>query len=325
MVPLLPDSTGDIQVIMKLDKREVGISALIIVTVLFIVGSFISRIQEKQAALQIDLYALAGKNNHALLTINRPDEFARSFLSQPSRYQLFATYIPEIFLSIISENRLSAPLLIAFHSHQEAVLYMRADKKQGQTIFQTTMSRQYGPYTPLHQEKNGTIFYFLSDSGNRFFGYFQQEGIWVASYSRKLLEESAERLRKLKTAVSVEPKNAPKQRKSSQAPLSIEIEAEALRLSVRQTDSTLYKIPNCRIIADLHSESDRIYYFSQLPYAADADTLYTRIGDTLALRIEHFFPEYRIFNQTTVKGPEVLFSGYGIIQSEAGNSIVKPS
>lgn len=132
---------------------------------------------------QTDLYTLTAPSPEAILTVNRPAVFAGMILSKKPVYQAFASEIPEIFLSIIRKNKELSALQLSFHT-QGVVMYAKADKNTVSHIESEILSSTFASFAPQKQTKGEITFIYFPDTDNRFFGYYQYNGIWVASYSK---------------------------------------------------------------------------------------------------------------------------------------------
>ena len=75
----------------------------------------------------------------------------------------------------------------------------------------------------------------------------------------------------------------------SNAPLNLMIQSKLLDLYVKSNDSTLWRVRDRWLAADLFESEGNICYFSSLPYLEPADTLFRTIADTLSLRLEQHF------------------------------------
>lgn len=125
-----------------------------------------------------------------ILSVNRPAAFTKYILSRNSERDAFAR--GSGYLSSIIQNNRDLPwLLLSFHP-QGVVFYAQAGNSLAGRIEKNTLQKSFGSFAPQKQKRNGITFTYYPDAGNRFFGYYQHEGIWVASYSKKLLEEVAQ-------------------------------------------------------------------------------------------------------------------------------------
>lgn len=288
-------------------KRDIVLFSIAALATLAAVWFFFSNMQEKKRAVRIDLYTLVPPVSDATLAVNRPTIFARHILTQPSLYQAFASKIPEIYLSIIRNNQQIPSLLFSFHP-QGVILYALADNGQANQIKENILKKTYPSFAPQKQTKSEINFVFYPDTGNLFFGYYHHNGIWVASYSKKLLEEVAQI--QLNNQNYLLP-NQDQMRKTFDlnAPLNLMIQADSLNLYVTLNDSSLWRLRNRWLGADLFMNEGHLCYFGNLPYYTDIDSLYAPLGDTLALRLEQLFPQLHITSQVKIDKDKVLYTG----------------
>jgi len=54
---------------------------------------------------------------------------------------------------------------------------------------------------------------------------------------------------------------------------------------------------------------NHLCYFGSLPYNSTADSLYTSLGDTLVLRLEQAFPQFKVSNQTARENNRMFYTG----------------
>ena len=171
-------------------KREIVLFIITALATLSAVYYFFGDMEEGKNVAQTDLYTLTAPSPAAILSVNRPAAFAKLILTKQPVYQAFASEIPEIFLSIVQKNTAIPALQFSFHT-QGVVMYAKADKSTVDNIENKILKSSFGAFEPQKQKKGEITFTYFPDAGNRFFGYYQYEGIWVASYSKKLLEEVA--------------------------------------------------------------------------------------------------------------------------------------
>ena len=95
----------------------------------------------------------------------------------------------------------------------------------------------------------------------------------------------------------------------SNAPLNLMIQSKLLDLYVKANDSTLWRISDRWLGADLFESEGNICYFSSLPYHEPADTLFKTIGDILSVRLEQHFPQLHISSQIYEENGKVYYTG----------------
>ena len=268
---------------------------------------FFGDMKKSKRLEQIDLYTLTAPAPEAILAVNRPAIFAKVMLTKAPIYQAFASEIPDIYLNIIRKNPEISSLHLSFHP-QGVVMYAKADNDLVQQIEENVLKPTFRSFAPQQQTRGEITFTYCPDAGNRFFGYYQHNGVWVASYSKKLLEEVAAIQRKQKDN---QPKEQMQLRKTldNNAPLNLMIQSKRLDLYIKNNDSTLWRISDRWLAADLFESEGNICYFSSLPYPEPADTLFRTIADTLSARLEQRFPQLHISNQIYEENGKIFYTG----------------
>lgn len=292
---------------MKGRKREIVICIITALATLAAVGLFFKTMEEEKTAMQIDLYTLIAPAPDAIITINRPALFAKTMLFKQSVYNLFASKIPVAFLSLLQEQTVLSSFILSFHP-QGVIIYTKADNQQLQDIEKSLRKTLFNSFAPQKQKKGEITFTFYPDSGNHFLGYYQYNNVWVASYSKKLLEEVALQQATGKRSISVEQERLRKTFDPN-APLNIMLQADALNLYTTKSDSTIWRISDKWLTADLFTSEGNICYFGSLPYHEPIDTLYIPIADTLSKRLNDLFPQLNVTSQTRHNGTQMLYTG----------------
>ncbi|RHJ78868.1 hypothetical protein [Parabacteroides sp. AM08-6] len=299
---------------MKAYKREIVIFTIATLATLLVVWFFFGNIEKKKMTVQTDLYTLVAPAPEAILAINRPAIFAKYILSDTSAYSTFTKKIPTIFLSVIQDNpQLTSPLF-SFHP-QGVIFYAKATENQVEEIENSIVQTTFSSFAPQKQTKENITYTYYPEAGNHFFGYYYYHGIFVASYSRKLLEQVAQ--------IQFNNRNflLPEQEKlrysfDRNAPLNLMLQADSLNLFVSLPDSTQWGIRNCWLGIDIFTNEGNLCYFGGIPYEAEADSLYPILGDTLAIRLKQFLPEFSITNQLSIENGQVFYTGCSKINGD---------
>jgi hypothetical protein len=170
------------------------------------------------------------------------------------------------------------------------------------------LQKAFGSFAPQKQKRDGITFTYYPDTENRFFGYYQHEGIWVASYSKKLLEEVAQ-IQRNRQSYLLPDQDRLRKSFDKNAPLNLMVQSDSLDLYVSLPDSTEWGIRKGWLGADLFMNENHLCYFGSLPYNSTADSLYTSLGDTLVLRLEQAFPQFKVSNQTARENNRMFYTG----------------
>lgn len=292
---------------MKTKKREIVIFFLSALITLMAVGFFMNNIKKKKENTQSNLFSLIAPSPQAILKINKPSDFSKYILSQPIEYTLFASTIPTIYLEIIQNHPTLEALQISFHP-QGIVFYAQADEKEIEQMTKETLVKRFHSFAPQTQTISELTFTFYPDAKNNFLGCYYAQGIWVASYSRKLLEQVANTQLNPINQKHTEQKELLKTL-DQYAPLNLLIPADSLNLYVSINDSTDWRIQDCWLGVELFSNENHLCYLGSIPHHPASDSLYIQLGDTLAHRLQQRYPQFTISNQTTIEKEQVFYNG----------------
>lgn len=301
---------------MRTYQRDIFICILAILATVLAVWCFLGNMTNEKKAIQTDLYALLDTTTSGVLVINRPATFSHMILSQKGLRELFTPFIPDVYLSLIQQNPSLSTVIFSFHK-QGVVMYTKADKRSVFSMNKHIFQKRFNTYSPQVKRKNEITFTYYPDAKNRYFGFYQHGNILVASYSKHLLENVAERQLcshfsandDLKTLLRTLDHNVP---------LHVIVPADTLDLYVSANDSTTWKIQDQWLTADIQAEKGRICCIGSLPYHAQIDSLYAPLSDTLTIRLQKRFPSLQIAGQPDI-GTEVVYF------TTCGTSTTSPS
>lgn len=168
---------------MKADKREIVTFVIAALATLVAVWFFLGKMQKEKDTVRTDLYTLVAPASDAILSVNRPAAFTKYILSRDSERDAFASKIPDIYLSIIQNNRNIPWLLLSFHP-QGVILYAQAGNNLVGRIEKNTLQKAFGSFAPQKQKGTAsllpitripeTVFRLLSTRGHMG-GKLQQE------------------------------------------------------------------------------------------------------------------------------------------------------
>lgn len=298
---------------MKAYQREIVIVSIAVIATALAVWYFFGSMEKEKTIVQTNVYSILDPSPSGLLVVNRPAVFSRMMLSEQKIKGTFATYIPEIYLSIVEQHPSFPVVIFSFHE-QGVVMYAKTDEGEAYLIHRKTLRPIYNTYRAPQQKKNGITFTYYPDAENRFLGCYYWNGVWVASYSKRLLEEAAERQLAEASAPDVSTPTGIQNLISTfdrHAPLNVALPASRLDLYVQISDSLEWRIQNKWLTADIYTENGTICCMGGEPYHTVLDSLYSAMADTLSLRLEHFFPQLRIKTQVDIGQETVYFTACG--------------
>lgn len=175
---------------MKADKREIVTFVIAALATLVAVWFFLGKMQKEKDTVRTDLYTLVAPASDAILSVNRPAAFTKYILSRDSERDAFASKIPDIYLSIIQNNRNIPWLLLSFHP-QGVILYAQAGNNLVGRIEKNTLQKAFGSFAPQKQKKGRHHFYLLPGYRKPFFRLLSTRG----HMGGKLQQETTRRSR----------------------------------------------------------------------------------------------------------------------------------
>lgn len=291
---------------MKGIRNEKRIALLFVIVALLAVWFFWSALREDKKVEQLNLFHLVASEPTGLMVINRPSIFNNIILTDSISRKIFASFIPELYLSVIEKNKEIPFLLLSFHA-SGIVLYAKADAEQVLTIEKNIpLLLKDNALIPQEQKVKGIRYTYYPLPENQFWGNFLHEGIWVASYSKKLLEEVAGRFQT--TEVSSSSVDSIIHMFDPTAPVNIVFPVDSLNLCLQQGDSVIWKPEGKWQIADLFVNKENICCFATLP-KLPADSLYKVLSDSLTLYIQTRFPSLQFSHELTPNNGNMYYIG----------------
>lgn len=277
---------------MSVRKKDIAILLALLVVLVLCVRYFYKRIDDDRRVVGMDPYSLIVPDPKAVLSINRPRVLGEMILPLPSIGKLFAAHIPEALLPFLREKPEYASLLMASYA-QGDVLYIPMEKEVASYLFKQ-LDAAY-PFAPQSREEAPITLYYYPEVDNRFLGCYYYEGIFVASYNRKLLMETVER----------HPKNNPIPipdlqkviSKSKSATINLFIPTETLDLHVSLNDTTEWSITDPWVGLDVFFSEGNICCYYEQPYEKMFDSIYPSIRDTITARIIRLIPTIQVSTQ----------------------------
>lgn len=287
-------------------KEIIGIG-LGIVIALAAIWYVLSGIQEKKAAESVDLLSLVASSPEVMIKVNRPDQFTQTILSHKGVNDIFTEYIPEVFVLITRMVPATHTLLFSIHP-QGVVMYTKADRQLMSRIENEVLNPFFKAYQPQIQEKMGIEYHYLADIGNTFLGYYRKDGILVLSYSRRLLEDVAQK-HNGKTSDFPQSLRYSMNQYDQKAPVNLSFPSNSLSLNVASHDSIRWQPNEPWLSADLLTQDGNICLYSYYKDTIITDTLQSTIKDTLTVRLSRLFPKLTIDTQLYIDDEFIHFMG----------------
>ena len=288
-------------------KEDIGIIVLSLLIAAVSASYFLGFLQREKEAETQDLYYLLPSQPKSVLAINQPTAFVHLLLEKTPGMDILQRWIPEAFLYLLRQEPETPFLLFSFH--QEGVIcYAKANKKQAEKLEHDILRSYFSAYEPQEETLHDIRFRYYADTGSRFLGCYQHEGVWVASYSKRLLEQVV-RKQLLPQEQSDEDELSPFFRQFDRnATANLLFPSDGWQIQVARHDTILWKYNLPWVCTDLFPSEGNICGFCSFPYAVPNDSLYEAMGDSLAIQLEALFPRLHVTPQTSQDSSEVYFT-----------------
>jgi len=169
---------------MKAYRTEIVIAILCLVAIVGIVIFYLLRMDSDARVDRVDVYDLILPDAQAVLSINRPKEFIAMLKEQPQLNAYFREVLPDESFRLLYDLRY-APVLLVYYSQHVALYYPFHDMPGEKNA---CFPERYS----VSVKKEGVSFEFYPQQSTKYWGCYLYKGVYVASYSRKLLEAIAE-------------------------------------------------------------------------------------------------------------------------------------
>lgn len=292
---------------MRHSKGDIWIIVVSIVVAIVSASCFLGFMKQEKQTEAEDIYKFLPGKPQALLAINHPAAFSRLLLDKDTSYQMLQRWLPDVFLYILRQNKDVPFMLFSFHP-EGIVCYAKTNNKQKRVLEEQILQSYFPAYAPQEETEHGIRFRYYAEAGSRFFGCCRHEGIWMASYSKRLLENIV-RKQLLPEERTEENDLSPYYSSfDKSATANILIPSEDWQIQIARHDSVLWKYQLPWVSADLFPGERNVCTFCSFPCTVPADSLYYALGDSLASRIGKLFPTLKITPQASQDSSEVYFT-----------------
>ena len=288
-------------------KEDIGIIVLSLLIAAVSASYFLGFLQREKEAETQDLYYLLPTQPKSVLAINQPTAFVHLLLEKTPGMDILQRWIPEAFLYLLRQEPETPFLLFSFHP-EGVICYAKANKKQAEKLEHDILRSYFSAYEPQEETLHDIRFRYYADTGSRFLGCYQHEGVWVASYSKRLLEQVV-RKQLLPQEQTDEDSLSPFFRQFDRnATANLLFPSDGWQIQVARHDTILWKYNLPWVSTDLFPSEGNICGFCSFPYAVPNDSLYEAMGDSLAIQLEALFPRLHVTPQTSQDSSEVYFT-----------------
>lgn len=225
---------------MRIGKKDIMAFIVLFLATIVCVRYFYKNMSDEQFVATVDPYSLVIPTPTAIFAINRPPVFEKMILPMENMRKAFSDHTPAIFLSLIQQNPDLSSFLIAYYP-QGDILYAPMDSHTAERIFkQLDASFTF----PAQQREEASVpVRYYPDVDKHFLGCYYHEGIFVVSYNRKLLVETAKKQQTYPAQIIPELADLISKKGKSGA-MNLFIQSASLDLQVQMNDSTEWKMKN---------------------------------------------------------------------------------
>lgn len=267
---------------------------------------FYQNIQSRKRTEQMDLYTLIASDPEIVIRLNRPQIASSLILSHKETAGLVSS-VPEVFLSLIRQSPSGSSPLLSVHPGG-ILFYTKAEDKTLSVFEKQVFKRLFPSYPPTVEKQSEISYFYYPDTAGRFFGYYHHDGVLVAGYNLKGLEEVA--ARQLGSNSAAVPLNGEIYASDSHAPVNLFLSAAKLGLHFALNDSVSWHSGKEWLVADLFSNEGKVCCYGSLELPQPLDSLYLSLAaDTLARQLEQLFPTLRIESQLSQEDKWINYTG----------------
>jgi hypothetical protein len=178
---------------MKRPLKDLFVALFALLLLALAVTAYLKALHIDKEERKTELFTLVPSGMKAALRINDAANFKRMFLIEPKLVKILSGEIPPVFLSILKTgNEPIETCLFSFHT-QGVLCYIKT-VQGSESMEKGILSRHFPLYKAQKLHSGGMDFFFYPDTGGRFFGYYVEGNVWIASYDLKLLRQAAARL-----------------------------------------------------------------------------------------------------------------------------------
>lgn len=277
---------------MRPARKDITILALLSAATLALICILYRNIRYERLAAEADPFRLIEPTPEAVLAINQIDALSQFILQREPLRAIFTEHIPHAFLSLIRTDLPLSSALIAYYP-RGSILYASMEQRIARRLFKH-LDQAFA--FPPQEERDGPIHIsYYPDTNHRFLGCYYHEGLFVASYNRRLLTQAIER--HVSDTASSLPELARITRRDTHVPLRLFLPSDSVHIHVPLEDSTLWHPREPWLALDLFPSEGNLCCLNEQPREAHTDTtLYQAISDTAQAYVRRLFP---MLNTTT--------------------------
>ncbi|MDH6534525.1 hypothetical protein D0T51_04685 [Parabacteroides sp. 52] len=290
---------------MKNGQKEITVAIVAAVILLTAVWVFFDHIREKQKNEDIHLQNLIACKPDAVWVVNRPQALSTCIQAQADLFTPFTSSVPDVYLSLWQQ--FAFPSVLSFHP-QGVLFYAQMGKGELEEIEKKIITPLFHSFQPTFQKKDAINLVFYPDTAHRFFGYYYHQGVWVASYSHKLLEETAKKQQNnidtvgfgLDSVFTTLDRNVPLNVLFATHGSEWQQEAKG--------DSSSWHLTTPWWVTDVFSNEGNICFHGRLPLSFTTDSASLSLADTINARFSARFPALQFTTQIDGETDDIFYT-----------------
>lgn len=294
---------------MKRYRKEIVLGSTFFLILCITTGLFYTEIRQEKKMASIDLSSLLLPGTEGVMVVNRPDDLRSTILPYPNIKSVFSRFLPDIYFSVIQE--VSCPLLFSFHP-KGVVLYAKINKDE-MNILKGIFTGYFNNYAPYLNKEEKIRYHSYPDTEGRFFNYHYQNGIFISSYSGKLLESAIEGLNSSQNTTSSDLHKAIRGF-DTHVPFNVCIPAQRIDSLIYINDSLSLVIEDQWISSDYFTNEGNICSFGYLPVSLPQDSVNRHMADSalnsfITDKYRELFPSLFIETQVSIEPDKISYTG----------------
>ena len=282
---------------MKEYAKDIIIVVLTLILACISVSYFFGFLKKEKQTEKEDIFCLIPEDYTSILSVNKPEQLRHMVLEKENGNCIFRKYIPEVFIKLIMYYDFKY-MLLSFHK-EGVVCYIQANNGKRKEI-ERIISESFLPfYAPQEEKKYGIDFKYYPNEGSSFLGCYHHNGLWIASFSKKLLNDVARRQLAGYKDESANPISTSRKEFDNKATANFIVPSNEWHMKLAKGDTVIWEYPSSTINMDIFTSEGNLCSFCSFPCSVPNDSIYTSLGDSIAGKLKLYFPDIELTPQTT--------------------------
>lgn len=271
---------------MIIGKRDITALVVLLLSAIVCVKYFYKDMNNARNMAKTNPYSLILPTAQTVFNVERPSVFKKMILPMKHIQATIEEHVPPVFLSIVNECADLSSFMVAFYP-EGCVLYASIDARIAQHIFKK-LDESY-TFPPLIQMEEDISVRYYPDINRRFLGCYYHNGIFVASFRKNLLTDTAEKQQSCPSHIIAGLKELTS-KKSKKEAIQLFMPGDSLNLYVQINDTLQWRIQDQWLDMDLFYNDGSLFCFHEHPYRSTLDSLYPSMRDTITTRLRQLLP-----------------------------------